>query len=118
MVNNMVVKTLGKRSEDTIARNYWNPEEIGETLEGEIVDIYDSIYTDDEGNEKNQGKVMLIKDPDNELWETKPHVDLREYIPQLNVGDYVVIELVELKANRNPTGYPKKIYSVGVDDEQ
>jgi len=112
----MAVRPVSKRAEDVIARNYWNPEEIGETLEGTIVDIYDSIYTDDEGNEKNQGKVMLIEDPKKEKWETKPHVDLREYIPQLNIGDYVVLTLEKLIPSRNPGGYPKKIYDVGIDD--
>ena len=112
----MVVKPLNKRDEDIIAKNYWNPEEIGETLEGKIKDIYDSIYQDEEGNKKNLGKVLLIEDADGENWETKPHVDLREYIPQLEVGDYVIIELVDMIEPRNPGGYPKKIYGVGVDD--
>jgi len=61
---------------------------------------------------------MLIKDPAGELYETKPHVDLREYIPQLQTGEYVVITLTDLIASTNPTGYPKKIYEVGVDTEQ
>lgn len=112
----MVIKTLDKREEDIIARNYWNPEEIGETLEGYIKDIYDSIYQDDDGNKKNLGKVMLIEDGDGEKWETKPHVDLREYIPQLGIGDYVVITLSKLIEPRNVGGYPKKIYEVGIDD--
>lgn len=110
----MMIKPLIKRNEDILARNYWNPEEIGEALEGEIIDIYDSIYTDETGFTKNLGKVLLIKDPDNELYETKPHVDLREYIPQLQVGDYVLITLTALEESPNPMGYPKKIYSVGV----
>ena len=114
----MVVKTLGKRNEDIIAKNYWNPEKVGDVLEGEILDVYDSIYEDqDTGDRKNQGKVMLIEDPDGNNWETKPNVDLREYIPQLEIGQYVVIELIELKEQPN-SNYPKKIYSVGVDDEQ
>lgn len=112
----MVIKTLDKREEDIIARNYWNPEEIGETLEGYIRDIYDSIFQDDDGNKKNLGKVMLIEDPDGEKWETKPHVDLREYIPQLKIGDYIVITLSKLIEPRNVGGYPKKIYEVGIDD--
>ena len=112
----MVVKPLKKKDEDILAKNYWNPEEIGETLEGKIKDIYDSIYQDEEGNKKNLGKVMLIEDADGEKWETKPHVDLREYIPQLKAGDYVVIELIDMIEPRNVGGYPKKIYSVGVDD--
>lgn len=112
----MVIKTLDKREEDILARNYWNPEEIGETLEGHIKDIYDSIFQDDDGNKKNLGKVMLIEDPDGEKWETKPHVDLKEYIPQLEIGDYVVITLIKLIEPRNVGGYPKKIYEVGVDD--
>ena len=113
----MVIRPLIKRDEDIIAKNYWNPEEIGETLEGEIIDIYDSIYTDEKGFEKNQGKVLLINTPDDEKWETKPHVDLREYIPQLQVGDYVVITLTGLEEPQNPTSYPKKIYTVGISDE-
>ena len=39
----MVVKPLNKRDEDILAKNYWNPEEIGETLEGTIKGIYDNI---------------------------------------------------------------------------
>lgn len=111
----MVIKPLDKRNEDRIMRNRWNPEEIGETLEGTVLDIYDSIYQDDDGNKKNQGKVMLIEDADGEAWETKPHVDLREYIPQIQIGNYIVLELIELQENPNG-GYPKKIYSVGIDD--
>lgn len=110
----MVVKPLDKRDEDLIAKNYWNPEEIGETLEGKVISIYDSIYDDGE-EKKNQGKVMLIEDADGDKWETKPHVDLREYIPQIQIGNYVVLELIKLKENPNG-GYPKKIYSVGIDD--
>lgn len=112
----MVVKPLNKRDEDILVKNYWNPEEIGETLEGTIKGIYDSIFQDDEGNKKNLGKVMLIEDANGDKWETKPHVDLREYIPQLQEGDYVVIELVNMEEPRNPGGYPKKIYSVGIED--
>jgi hypothetical protein len=59
---------------------------------------------------------MLIKDGADVEWETKPHVDLREYIPQLKVGQYVCIRLTEKIPPKKAGGYPKKNYSVSIDD--
>jgi len=117
----MAQKTLEKRDEDILDKNYWKPTEVGNALQGEIVDIYDKFYdekdpeTDEVVKRTNQGKVLLIKCSDNSLWETKPHVDLREYIPQLQKGDKVTLTIKELKPIPG-NNYPKMIYSVAVEE--
>lgn len=115
----MAQRTLKKRPEDRLDKNYWKPTEKGNVLQGKIVDIYDKFFDEEdpytgEIKHKNNGKVLLIQCSDNSLWETPTHVDLREYIPQLQKGDNVTITLQELK--NVGKSHPKMIYSVGVGE--
>ena len=115
----MAQRTLEKRAEDLLDKNYWKPAEVGNALQGEIIDIYDKFFDETdpmtgEEKRKNNGKVLLVKCSDNSLWETPTHVDLREYIPQLQKGDKVTIKLKEFKdVGKN---FPKNIYNVAVEE--
>lgn len=111
----MVFKTLEKNPEDIKDNSrYWKPTQIGQTLEGEIVEITEAEY---EG--KNIGDVLIIITPDGNEKETPAHVDLQEYIPQLMEGDKVLIRLKEIEEfEYKGQKKTKNIYEVQIDEDE
>jgi hypothetical protein len=111
----MVMKKLEKNPEDIKDNSrYWKPTQIGQTLEGEIVEITEGEY-----NGKQLGDVLIIITPEGDEKETPAHRDLQEYIPQLMEGDKILIKLVELEEIeiRGEKKF-KNIYEVQIDEDE
>lgn len=101
-----------KDVEGDAEEQYWNPEEIGESVEGNLctwlkdqygnqIGVLDS--TDEEGNDI---KIILPS-----------HKNLRRFYKRLNIGDYILVKLVDLKPIKR-SKHKKRIYKVLVDDDQ
>lgn len=111
----MVFKTLEKNPEDINDNSrFWKPTEIGQKLEGEIIEITEGEY---EG--KNLGDILIILTPDGDEKETPAHVDLQEYIPQLMEGDKILIRLKALEEFEYKGEKKfKNIYEVLIDEDE
>lgn len=99
---------------------YWNPEEIGDNVEG-------NVYSIEKDKWQNDRIVLDLGDDDNgELMTTTlpGHAHLQKFVPRLEVGDYIRVELIkqipptpeqlEINPNRSPTN----IYKVQKDPER
>ena len=92
---------------------YWNPEEVGDAVEGNIY----KFVTDDYGNKRID--LYLGQDEDDEAMLTMlpAHADLKRVYVNLERGDYIRVELTKLIPPRK-NGYPKRIYKVLKDPER
>ena len=93
---------------------YWNPEEVGDAVEGNIY----KFVTDDYGNKRID--LYLGQDEDDEAMLTMlpAHADLKRVYVNLERGDYIRVELTKLIPPRKENGYPKRIYKVLKDSER
>ena len=94
-------------------QRYFNPERIGENVEGNICRTEEdkwgnTIIVLEVGQDEN-GEPLLTSLP--------AHKSLQNYYEDLNRGDYIYVELVEI---RKGSGNKKdmKIYDVGIDPEK
>jgi len=105
------VSTVGK---------YWNPEKIGDNIEGNVYDIKKDQWDNDRivldlGDDEN-GNLITTMLPG--------HAQLQNFVPNLLVGDYIRVELVkqipptEEQLAKNPKRSPTNIYKVQKDPER
>lgn len=99
---------------------YWNPEKIGENIEGNVYEIMKDQW----------GKQRIVMDmgddAEGNLMTTilPPHAQLLRFIPNLKIGDYIRVELVKLvpptdeQLAEDPDRKPAKIYKVQKDRER
>ena len=92
---------------------YWKPEEIGECIEG-------NVFRFEAGQYGKQIVLDMGDDEDGNIMETTlpAHKQLQNFIPRLDVGDYIKVELVEIKPSTVEGRNPTKIYKVLKDPEQ
>lgn len=104
----MVFEEIEKEAEE----QYWNPTEVGESIEGNIC----AWIKDQRGH-----KVAVIDTVDDEGNDIKcifpSHVDMRRWYKNLKIGDYIRAEVVKLKPIKK-SNHKKRIYNVQVDPEQ
>ena len=93
---------------------YWNPEEVGAVVEGNIY----KFVTDDYGNKRID--LYLGQDEDDEaiLTMLPQHADLKRVYVSLERGDYIRVELIKLIPPKKEDGYPKRIYKVLKDPDR
>ena len=93
---------------------YWNPEEIGDQIEGNIY----NFVTDDYGNKRID--LYLGEDEEGEaiMCMLPAHADLKRYYVNLERGDMIQVTLVKLIEPKGKSQYPKRIYKVLVDAER
>lgn len=99
---------------------YWNPEKIGEDIEGNVYEIVKDQW--------NNQRIVLDMGDDAEgnlMTTTLPaHAQLQRFIPKLQVGDYIRVELVKLvqptdeQLAADPSRKPAKIYKVQKDPDR
>lgn len=102
------------------AEEYWAPEEIGDNVEGNVYEIVKDKWDND--------RIVLDLGDDedgNVITTTLPsHAHLRRFVPKLEVGDYIRVELVKLidpKEEVDADGrkmQPTRIYKVQKDPER
>ena len=92
----------------------WNPEEIGDQIEGNIYDFVVDSY----GNKRID--LYLGSDEDDEpiMCMLPAHADLKRYYRNLERGDMIQVTLVKLIEPRKEGQYPKRIYKLLKDDSQ
>ena len=93
-----------------VAPSYWKPEKIGDNIEGNIYEI----------NDGNYGKQIVLDMGDDENGEiattTLPsHKQLQNFIPKLQVGDYIRVELVKILPAKVEGRNDTMIYKVQKD---
>ena len=93
---------------------YWNPEEVGDSVEGNIYEFTNDNY----GNKRIV--LYLGEDEDGELITTTlpAHVHLKRFYVNLNEGDYIKVELTKSIPPKEGDKYPKRIYKVLKDVER
>ena len=93
---------------------YWNPDKVGDMIEGNIY----KFKKDDYNNTRID--LYLGQDEDDEaiLSMLPAHADLKRHYVNLERGDYIRVELIELIPPKKEGGYPKRIYKVLVDDDR
>ena len=112
----MAFKEVEKEPETERIPAYWKPEQVGDSIEGNIYDFEESMY-----NNRKQVQINLYcgEDENGEpIMSLLPsHADLKRTYVNLNVGDYIRVEAVD-KIQTENMNYPKWIYKVLVDDER
>ena len=93
-----------------VAPSYWKPEKIGDNIEGNIYEI----------NDGNYGKQIVLDMGDDENGEivttTLPsHKQLQNFIPKLQVGDYIRVKLVNILPAKVEGRNDTMIYKVQKD---
>ena len=94
-------------------KKFFNPTRIGENIEGNICDN----KLDDYGN-----NILILDVGTDENGKTKTtalpaHQSLMEYYEDLNMGDYIYVELVDIVKRKN-SKHSYKVYTVGVDADK
>lgn len=87
---------------------YWNPDKVGDKITGHIYKFVKDNY----GNKRID--LYLGVDEDNEaiLCMLPAHADLKRVYVNLERGDYIRVELIELIPPKKEDGHPKRIYKV------
>ena len=106
--------------EETIVDKYWNPEEIGEDIEGNVYEIVKDKW--------NNKRIVLDLGDDEEgniIKTTLPsHAQLARFIPNLMIGDYIRVEIIKLippteeELEKDPKRKDTRIYKVQKDPDQ
>lgn len=93
---------------------YWNPEEVGEQIEGNIFDFVTDAY----GNKRID--LYMGEDEDGEpiMCMLPAHADLKRYYVNLERGDMIQVTLVKLIEPKGKSQYPKRIYKLLKDPSQ
>ena len=93
---------------------YWNPEKVGDTIEGNIYDFvkdnFGNMRIDLYLGENDMGESMMTMLP--------AHADLKRFYVNLERGDYIRVKLVKLIPPKKDDGYPKRIYKILVDPDK
>lgn len=112
----MAFKEVEKAPEEKGIPKYFKPEQIGDSIEGNIYEFAESTY-----NGQKQVRINLYcgEDENGEpLMSLLPaHADLKRTYANLNVGDYIRVEVVDKIQTKN-MNYPKWIYKVLVDPDR
>ena len=93
---------------------YWNPENVKDSVEGNVYEIKKDNWDND------RVVLDLGDDEDGNLMTTTlpAHAHLKKFIPNLEIGDYIRVELTKLIPPRKENGYPKRIYKVLKDPDR
>ena len=93
---------------------YWNPEEIGDQIEGNIY----KFVTDDYGNKRIDLYLGVDEEDEPIMCMLPAHADLKRYYVNLERGDMIKVTLVKLIEPKGKSQYPKRIYKLLKDDSQ
>lgn len=112
----MAFKEVEKAPEEKGIPKYFKPEQIGDSIEGNIYEFAESTY-----NGQKQVRINLYcgtDENDEPLMSLLPaHADLKRTYVNLKVGDYIRVEVVD-KIQTENMNYPKWIYKVLVDEDR
>lgn len=99
---------------------YWNPENVGDNVEGNVYEIKKDNWDND------RVVLDLGDDEDGNLMTTTlpAHAHLKKFIPNLEIGDYIRVELTKLieptpeQLEKQPDRSPTRIYKVQKDPDR
>ncbi|PWB87886.1 hypothetical protein [Methanobrevibacter thaueri] len=94
-------------------QKYFNPKRIGENVQGNIINQVEDEY----GNTCLVLDVGTDENGDIKTTTLPAHQSLMDYYDQLEMGDYIYVELVDL-VERKDREYPIKIYAVGIEEDK
>ena len=100
---------------------YWKPEQVGDSVQGNIFEFAESTFN---GKKQVQINLYLGQDENDEAIMTllPSHAHLKRYYVNLNVGDFIVVTVVDIHQPKdkdgNPQGYPRFKYKVQVDPDK
>ncbi|MBQ6512074.1 hypothetical protein [Methanobrevibacter sp.] len=100
--------------EETVVDKYWNPEKVGDKVEGNVFEIVKDQWNND--------RIVLDLGDDedgNLLTTTLPaHAHLKRFIPNLRIGDYIVVTLKEIIPSEKEGYSDTRIYRVQKDPDR
>ena len=113
----MAFKEVEKEPETERIPPFWKPEQIGDSIEGNIYDFEESTFN---GRKQVQISLYCGEDEDGEaIMSLLPaHADLKRVYSNINVGDFIHVEVSEIIKAKSRTGNDKFIYKVLVDDDR
>ena len=96
---------------------YWNPEKVGDKVEGNIYEFAESMY---DGKKQVRINLYLGRDDNDEAIMTllPSHAHLKRYYVNLQEGDYIVVTVTDIIPPKTDKGWPKYKYRVQVDPER
>jgi len=94
---------------------YWKAEKVGDYVEGNIYDFVEDNY--------GKLRIELELEETDEYGERKittlpSHTHLTRFYSNLEVGDYIRVELKEMIPPKNDNKYPTMIYKVLKDEDR
>ncbi|WP_296885098.1 hypothetical protein [uncultured Methanobrevibacter sp.] len=107
----MAFKEVEKGPEE-IGR-YWKPEKVGDAIEGNVYAFVDGDY----GKQIDLYRGVL-EDGEYNLCQLPAHADLKRTYVNLNRGDYIRVEVTEIKEPQGKSQYGKMIYKVLKDEDK
>ena len=100
--------------EETVVDKYWNPEKVGDSIEGNVYKIVKDQWNND--------RVVLDLGDDAEgymITTTLPaHAHLKRFIPNFEIGDYIRVELKEIIPSEKEGYSDTRIYKVQKDPDR
>ena len=107
----MAFKEVEKGPEE-IGR-YWKPEKVGDSIEGNVYKFVDGDF----GKQIDLYRGVL-EDGEYDLCQLPAHADLKRVYVNLNIGDYIRVEVKEIKEPTGKSKYGKMIYKVLKDEDK
>lgn len=92
---------------------YWKPEKVGDAIEGNIYDFVDGDF----GKQIDLYRGMT-EDGEYDLCQLPAHSDLKRAYVNLEVGDYIRVEVKEIKEPTGKSKYGKMIYRILKDNDR
>ena len=92
---------------------YWKPEKVGDSIEGNIYKFVDGDY----GKQIDLYRGMT-EDEEYDLCQLPAHADLKRAYANLERGDYIKVEVVEVKKPTGKAKYGKIIYKILKDPDR
>ena len=100
--------------EEVVIDKYWNPEKVGDNVEGNVFEIVKDQWNND--------RIVLDLGDDedgNLLTTTLPaHAHLKRFIPNLRIGDYIKVTLKEIIPSEKEGYSDTRIYKVQKDPDR
>ena len=107
----MAFKEVEKGPEEV--GRYWKPEKVGDCIEGNIYEFVDGDY-----GKQIDLYMGMTEDDEYKLCQLPAHADLKRAYVNLEVGDYIKVEVAEIKEPTGKSQYGKMIYKILKDEDR
>lgn len=81
--------------------NIWKPEEDGDQITGEVIDLGQTEWEDG----KTSDYIVITSEEDNNDYKTPAHTTLERLIKRVNIGDRIRITFIGMDVSKNGNNF-------------